>query len=713
MKSSSSISKITDNHRAKLAYVYIRQSTVYQVLHNKESTTRQYSLSERAVALGWPSARVYTIDDDLAKSGSSSALRQGFQQLLAEISLGRVGLVISLEATRLARNCSDWYQLLELCSIFGTLIADYELVYDPQLYHDRLLLGLVGMMSEAELHHIRMRMHEGSRHKAKRGELALPLPVGLERLRTGEIVFNPDEEIQARLRLIFDKFRELGSARWVVQYLREHQLKVPARPRYGPSPFDIVWMPAKVGSVLNILQNPAYAGAYVYGKSKTDLTRRKAGTSNSGIVRVPMEQWEVCLKDHYPAYISWEEFVATQHRLWANQYVFKQGQQGAPRTGQALLQGIAVCGKCGARMWTSYRGARGQYPSYVCNESARELGESRCQDISSIEVDAEVEHQILQALEPDKIAVALATFEQLKQEDTTLENQWKLRIERAEYEAMRAHRQYNAVDPDNRLVARNLEKHWEKKLREAEKINQEYQDWFQQRSSAVSIQAQSELLALAENLPKIWYANTTTNTDRKRIVRLVIKEVIMDRKRQPGQVWLQINWQTGAMTQQSITYRILRYGEVAQTDMLRQRLRELKEEGKRDRDIMKILKTEGYRALKGGEINHQTIFNMRQMWQIDSPKQARKKVCDRWPDGSYTLQGVVAVIGVNIRTVYWWIKRGMLDATQPFKHSPWKIVLSEDKIAELKEYVTRVRILPKSKRGNQRGIYKTDCDPSK
>ncbi|MEW6736306.1 MAG: hypothetical protein AB1489_33745 [Acidobacteriota bacterium] len=240
-----------------------------------------------------------------------------------------------------------------------------------------------------------------------------------------------------------------------------------------------------------------------------------------------------------------------------------------------------------------------------------------------------------------------------------------------------------------------------------------YQDWSQQRSSAVSAQAERELLALAENLPKIWYASTTTNADRKRIVRLVIKDVIIDRKRQPGQVWLQINWQTRAITQQWIEYRVLRYAEVAQADIVRQRLKELKEAGKRASDIVRILKAEGYRALKGGEINHNTVLNMRQMWQIDSPKQARKKVFDRWDDGSYTMQGVVSVIGVNIRTVYWWIKRGILDAHQPFKHSPWKIVLSQEKIAELKEYVARVRILPKTKRGNKRGVYKTDCDQLK
>lgn len=302
MKSNNAISKITQQHLCKAAYVYIRQSTVSQLIHNQESTKRQYELTQRAVSLGWPKSEVYLIDEDLAKSGARADLRQGFQQLLAEISLGRVGIVISLEAARLSRNCSDWYKLLELCSIFGTLIADWELVYDPRLYHDRLLLGLSGIMSEAELHHIRMRMHEGRRHKAERGELKLILPTGLERLRSGEIVLHTDEEIQARIKLIFEKFKELSSARGIVKYLRKHQLKIPVRQRLGPEPHEVVWVEASVRSVYVILKNPAYAGVYAYGKTKLDVTRRRQGAANSGIVKLPIEEWEVCIKDFYPAY---------------------------------------------------------------------------------------------------------------------------------------------------------------------------------------------------------------------------------------------------------------------------------------------------------------------------------------------------------------------------------------------------------------------------
>jgi DNA invertase Pin-like site-specific DNA recombinase len=409
-------SKITDGHRAKLAYVYIRQSTAWQVEHNTESTARQYELKGRAAAFGWPAANIKVIDQDLGKSESRSDGREGFQQLLAEISLGQVGIVLSLEAARLARNCSDWYRMLELCSIFGTVIADNELVYDPQLYHDRLLLGLAGMMSEAELHHIRMRMVEGQRHKAERGELRLPLPVGLERSPGGEVGLTPDEEVQARLRLVFAKFVELGSAFAVVRYLRQHDLPIPTRPRRGPAPYAIVWLPAKRAAVLNILKNPAYAGTYVYGKTKTDSTRRKPGINNSGIVQVPMDEWGICLQEAYPSYISWEQFIANQGRLDANRYTFQLGKQGAARAGAALLQGIAVCGKCGARMWARYRGARGEQAAYICNESARELSAPRCQGLLAAEIDGEIEHQILAALEPDKISIALKAFEQLEEE---------------------------------------------------------------------------------------------------------------------------------------------------------------------------------------------------------------------------------------------------------------------------------------------------------
>jgi DNA invertase Pin-like site-specific DNA recombinase len=332
------------------------------VQHNTESTTRQYALVERAVALGWPRDRVQIIDEDLGCSGISTDLRSGFQQIMTEVGLAHVGLVLSLEASRLSRNNSDWCHLLELCSIFGTLIADAEIVYDPRTYHDRLLLGLAGIMSEAELHHIKMRLDAGKRSKAARGELRLPLPAGLERLRSGEIVLHPDEEIQARLRLIFDKFRELGSGCAVMRYLKREGLTMPVRPPKGPWPQEVIWVTPTASGVRGVVQNPAYAGAYVYGRKIIDPRRRQASVRRSGIVRKPIDTWEVCLQDVYPAYISWEEFVANQKRIADNQNSYFKNKQGVPREGQALLQGIVLCGRCGYHLTLHYGGHLSSQP---------------------------------------------------------------------------------------------------------------------------------------------------------------------------------------------------------------------------------------------------------------------------------------------------------------------------------------------------------------
>jgi DNA invertase Pin-like site-specific DNA recombinase len=301
-----------------MAYVSIRQSSLMQVTRHAESTDLQYSLVERAIALGWPRERVEIIDEDLGKSGAQAEARGGFQRLLAEMSLASVGRVLSFDASRLARNNHDWYQLLEVCSIFGTLIADGERLYDPRLYHDRLLLGLSGMMSEAELHHLKQHMHAGARHKAERGELRQGLPVGLARGLGGEVILNPDEEGQARIRLVFEKFREIRSAGGVMRYLQETHLPLPARPLRGPAPHEVVWQPASTSSILDILHNPAYAGAYVYGRRARDPAQRSSAHPRRGRVQQPIDKWDICLHNRYPAYISWEEFVANQAQLRAN-----------------------------------------------------------------------------------------------------------------------------------------------------------------------------------------------------------------------------------------------------------------------------------------------------------------------------------------------------------------------------------------------------------
>ena len=346
----------TTAQRAKIAYVSIRQSSLMQVTRHAESTDLQYSLVERAIALGWPRERVELIDEDLGKSGAQAEARGGFQRLLAEMSLARVGLVLSFDASRLARNNHDWYQLLEVCSIFGTLIADGERLYDPRLYHDRLLLGLSGMMSEAELHHLKQRMHAGARHKAERGELHQGLPVGLARGFGGEVILNPDEEVQARIRLVFEKFREIRSAGGVMRYLQTVGLPLPARPLRGPAPHEVVWQPARTSSILDILHNPAYAGAYVYGRKTLHPARRTPAHPRGGRVEQSIDKWEICLHNRYPAYIPWDEFVANQAHLRTNSLNYRKERAGVARKGQALLQGIVRCGRCGALLRLHYSG---------------------------------------------------------------------------------------------------------------------------------------------------------------------------------------------------------------------------------------------------------------------------------------------------------------------------------------------------------------------
>ena len=406
--------RITNAHRARLAYVYVRQSSPGQVRHHQESTELQYRLVERASLFGWPRERVHVIDDDLGKSGTSSRDRHGFQTLIAEVGLGKAGLVLSLDASRLARNNRDWHQLLELCSLFGVLIADGERLYDPAAYHDRLLLGLSGIMSEAELHQIKIRLHQGERQKATRGELRLPLPAGLTHNRDGSVTFNPDEEVQERLRLVFAKFRELRSAKAVMRYLRGNNLLLPVRPLLGPAPHDVVWRMADSARVVQILKNPAYAGAYVYGRRRPDPLRRQPGSERIGTAAVAPEDWSICLKDAHPAYVDWDEFMANRRQLVDNVNRYDMGRPGVPRKGDALLQGIASCGRCARRMCLRYSGPNGDYPVYVCVADQNAEGRPKCQEVRALAVDAEVERLILQSLRPDQIALAVAALGEIE-----------------------------------------------------------------------------------------------------------------------------------------------------------------------------------------------------------------------------------------------------------------------------------------------------------
>jgi len=680
--------QVTTAHRAKLAYVYVRQSSAGQVRQHQESTELQYRLVDRASSLGWPRERITVIDDDLGKSGASSAARQGFQRLIAEIGLGKAGLVLSLDASRLARNNRDWHQLLELCSIFGVLLADGERLYDPGAHHDRLLLGLSGLMSEAELHQLRLRLHQGERQKAARGDLRLPLPAGLAYGRGGEIILNPDEEVQARLRLVFSTFQTLQSAKAVMRDLQRHGLALPVRPLRGPAPHEIVWVPADSARVLHILQNPAYAGAYVYGRHRQDPLRRRHGGTHAATVRVPVEQWPVCLRDAHPGYISWEEFMANGKRLAGNVASRAAARPGVPRRGWALLQGIAVCGRCGRRMALRYSGPHGDYPLYQCVSDQSQDGSPRCQEVRALPVDATVERLLLEALAPDQIALAVAAMGQLDEEARLLEKQWALKRERAHYAAERARRQYDTVEPENRLVARSLERVWEEKLRQVEAVEQAYEAWRREQGAPPGESDRADVLALAGDLPRVW--RSAGAAERKRILRLVIRDIALDQKRDHGMVWLRITWQTGATSEHRLQRKVRSYADCAGTDLLERRIRELNAAGRMDHEIAAILNTEGIMSARGTPFLHGTVHLLRKQWGIRTVKvNGTDANPPRWPDGSYSIQGAAAAIGITAQTVFDWLQKGRLQGQQLVKGQPWQISLTGDQISGLQRQVRR------------------------
>jgi DNA invertase Pin-like site-specific DNA recombinase len=688
--------RITTAHRAKLAYVYVRQSSPGQVRHHQESTELQYRLVERAAVFGWPRERVHVIDDDLGKSGTSSRDRYGFQTLIAEVGLGKAGLVMSLDASRLARNNRDWHQLLELCSLFGVLIADGERLYDPAAYHDRLLLGLSGIMSEAELHQIKIRLHQGERQKAARGELRLPLPAGLIHTRDGSVTFNPDEEVQERLRLVFAKFRELRSAKAVMRYLRRGNLLLPVRPLHGPAPHDVVWRPADSARVINILKNPAYAGAYVYGRRRQDPLRRQPGSDRIGTAAVAPEDWSICLKDAHPAYLDWDEFMANRRQLADNVGRYDAGRPGAPRKGNALLQGIVSCGRCARRMCLRYSGPHGDYPVYVCVADSSAEGRPRCQEVRALAVDAEVERLILTALTPDRIVLAIAALGEIEEETRAMERQWSLKRERARYDVERARRQYDAVEPENRLVARSLERVWEERLRRVDQVEQEYDAWRREQSVSISDNDRAEILALGEELPRLWRAATTRSADRKQIVRLVIKDVALDQKRRRGYVWIKVIWQTGAASEHWLQRCVQGYEQHADQDRLRQCITELNRQQKMDGEIAAILNKEALRTAHGAPFSGGMVHVLRKRWRIQSVKiNGTAANPQQWPDGSYSVQGAATAIGITPQVIFDWLRKGWLTGTQLAKGMPWQISLSPDQAAVLR---ARVRRTNRSKR---------------
>jgi DNA invertase Pin-like site-specific DNA recombinase len=538
--------KIHRTHCERIAFVYVRQSTWLQVVENRESTERQYNLRERAIELGWPASRVEVIDEDQGRSGSTAIYRTGFQRLAAEVGLGKVGIVLMLEASRLARNNSDWYRLIEICGISGTLIADESAVYNPREPNDRLLLGVKGTLSEAELFTLRTRLYEGRWNKARKGLLRFPLPTGYVLAADGAWVLDPE-----RLSYIFDSFRRLGVVRAVVRDLRRQDLELPTRVTATEANGSLIWKPPTLSAVVRILHNPAYAGAYVYGRSEYFSERRSPKTGKASAHLRNVAQWPVRITEHHPAYIGWEEFVKNQEQLRQN---WGRGEdRGVPREGRALLQGIVYCGVCGRKMSVQNRAVKeSRSPSYVCGRGYQDGDEKSCQCMTSRPIDAAVVEVFLTAISPANVRVATQVMDQIEQELSSQRRQRELQLEQARYEARLAQRQYDAVDPSNRLVAAELERRWNEKLERVTDLERAFAQAERDAEWRLTPEERTAITELSRDLPAIWSAETTTNQERKQLLRMVIESVQVDGSSQAGQVEVQIRWRSGTITSLSV-----------------------------------------------------------------------------------------------------------------------------------------------------------------
>jgi DNA invertase Pin-like site-specific DNA recombinase len=648
--------KISRRHRERLAIVYIRQSTPQQVERHQESTRLQYALVDRAFHLGWARESIVVVDDDLGRSGTSIEGRLGFQRLVAEVGLGNVGLVLGVEMSRLARSNRDWHQLLEICSLFDTLIADSDGVYDPANFNDRLLLGLKGTMSEAELHILKARMLEGRRSKARRGELGKPLPMGYLRRPSGEVALDPDEQAQATIRLVFELFQRFRTVGKVLCYLVEHDIRMPVRTPGGPGKGELEWRRANRPSLYNLFGNPIYAGIYAYGVRATDRRRQKPGRPGTGRRPPRAGEAEVFLPDRIAAYITREQFERNQVQLRAN----RTDRTGTPRAGTALLSGMLVCGQCGLRLTADYNND-GHTARYVCAGQHSSYGEPFCQSLKAAPVDAQVTSLILQALEPAALEASLAVAADLQAERAALEQQWRQRLERAQYQVDQARRRYASTEPENRLVARTLERDWEAALADQLRLRAEYERFQRERAQSPTPGELAAIRQLTTDLPALWQAPTTTNEERQTIVRLLLERVLLTVIDGSEKVRLECHWHGGNRTVHTLIRPVARMKGLSTYTALLARTVDLHQVGLGCADIAAILNQEAWRPAKRRDtFNADMVRRLLTTAGVIKPGLRRPRtLLERRPD-EWTIRELAAELGVPQPTLYHWVQTGRL-----------------------------------------------------
>jgi DNA invertase Pin-like site-specific DNA recombinase len=640
--------KVTTSHLKRDAYLYVRQSTLRQVMENSESTQRQYALRERAVALGWPMERVHVIDRDLGQSGASAADREGFQQLVSEVGIGRAGIVLGLEVSRLARNCTDWHRLLEICALSDTLILDEDGLYSPNNFNDRLLLGLKGTMSEAELHLLRARLRGGILSKARRGELAGPLPVGFSYDAQRRVQLDPDKQVREAIALLFATYRRTGSAMGVVKHFRKEGLLFPRRLRKGPRKGELIWAELEHSRALQLLHNPRYAGAFFFGRTRT----RKRIDGAEYQEKLDRADWQALIPDAHEGYITWEDYEDNQRRLRvASQAYGSDRRKSPPREGPALLQGIVWCGICGKRMTVRYHVRRGGLtPDYVCQRDGIAHGQRICQHIPGGEIDAAIGDLLLEMITPLTLDIALAVQQELA---CRLEEADRLRaqqVQRVRYEADLAQQRYMKVDPNNRLVADVLEAEWNEKLRTLEKAQEEYEQKRQADRLEVDDRVRSRVMALTSDFPRLWRDPNTSDRDRKRMVRLMLEDVTLIRK---DRITVHVCFKGGTSTTLELPLPKPAWEERTTSPAVVQEIDALLNHHTVGQ-VVGILNERGLRSGTGGRFSRRIILGIRQRYGL-------KCRYDRLREsGMLTLEETAKQLGVKTCTVKAWRREGLL-----------------------------------------------------
>lgn len=662
--------KIQETHRQRSAYVYIRQSSATQVLVNRESTERQYRLSDRALQLGWSKPQIKIVDEDLAHSGSGVVTRHGFVQMTNEVAMGQVGLILCLEASRLARNNAEWYRLLELCSVTDTLIGDLDGLYHPGLFNDRLLLGLKGTMAEAELHVLRMRLNGAIRNKAKRGELRRSLPVGLLWAEgPGQVVFHPDQAVVGAIQSVFDKFAELGTARQVWLWFQSEGLLFPHENPNG----QILWVKPTYIAIHAVLSNPVYAGAYAYGKSRSERYVDEAGRVRKRVRLLPREQWAVLIPNHHPGFIDWATFEMNQSRLANNCRPGPPTVTGAAREGSALLQGLATCGRCGRHLRVYYQG-KNSTPGYYCANSQAFNGRGVwCLRVGGVRVDQAVAQTFLETISPAGTEAAMKALNQGNAEHHTALNQFRLQVERARYETTLAERRYRSVEPENRLIARTLETEWESKLQEQHAAEAELARKEQEQRLQLTDAQREQILALAKDLPCVWNAPTTTDRDRKELLRSLLEEVKIDVLSEEGKAHLVLRWKTSAITDLDVVWKGPRTSPTRTDEETIDLLRRLAVHHP-DTVIAGVLNRQGRKTARGENFTANRVSSLRTHWKI---------LCYKAPatplEGPLlTVDAAAQELGVAASTLLRWLNDGFIGGEQVTPGAPWRIRMTPE-----------------------------------